>query len=237
MPREKMWVEYDDGAHLSNSHTKPGSFSPLTRSDGSNKLGQVTLDPIEEQSLRSSERSELEQMLRGLAFSLALYALERARPHVARLMTEQVLPAVKSGLVRALSRRKSDDVLDAVVEPPVRVVLEPADAAQEVSAVIKSYQAGMSREEARQRIVAALAARLFSDEQLRILRNARIEDEGDGPKVDGSAVVLTEQQLRDSIKLIFEATPSLLEERELVQLRKILDPGTGADDDTTVGRI
>jgi hypothetical protein len=86
----------------------------------------------------------------------------------------------------------------------------------------------MSREEARQRIVAALAARLFSDEQLRILRNARIEDEGDGPKLNSSAVALTEKQLADSIKLILEAAPSSLGEQELVQLRTILDPGPGA---------
>ena len=47
MHREKMWVEYEDGARLSRSAKKPGSFSPLTRDGGTNNLGHVTLDPID----------------------------------------------------------------------------------------------------------------------------------------------------------------------------------------------
>jgi hypothetical protein len=46
--REKMWVTRPAGTHLSESQKKPGEYSPLTRDDATNELGQVTLDPIDE---------------------------------------------------------------------------------------------------------------------------------------------------------------------------------------------
>lgn len=42
MPETLMWVEVEEGATLSRSRTKPGSFSPLTR-DSDRKLGHATL--------------------------------------------------------------------------------------------------------------------------------------------------------------------------------------------------
>ncbi|WP_433618317.1 hypothetical protein ACQP2P_20775 [Dactylosporangium sp. CA-139114] len=42
-----MWVDWKDGAHLSRSATKIGSFSPLTRDGTTNNLGHVTLRPID----------------------------------------------------------------------------------------------------------------------------------------------------------------------------------------------
>lgn len=47
MPRKKMWVEWEDGADLSQSQKKPGDYSPLTR-DGDNHLGHVTLSDADE---------------------------------------------------------------------------------------------------------------------------------------------------------------------------------------------
>ena len=52
MPRKKMWVEYDDGSRLSKSQKKPGEYSPLTREDGTKKLGHVTLSDIDEDDER-----------------------------------------------------------------------------------------------------------------------------------------------------------------------------------------
>ncbi len=47
MPKKKMWVEWDDGAELSQSHKGPGNYSPLTR-DGDRNLGQVTLSDYDD---------------------------------------------------------------------------------------------------------------------------------------------------------------------------------------------
>ena len=70
----------------------------------------------------------------------------------------------------------------------------------------------MSRAEARQRIVAALAARLFSEQQIAIVRNARIEDGGDTPELDSATLASMQKQIGESVQLILETAPALLGE-------------------------
>ncbi|RZE62332.1 hypothetical protein C0Q97_04410 [Streptomyces albidoflavus] len=83
----------------------------------------------------------------------------------------------------------------------------------------------MSSVEARERFVAALLARLFSEEQLKTLRNARIEGE-DGPLVlNGVMESLTPKQVEDSITLMLEMHPSLLDEETLADIGKALRGG------------
>jgi hypothetical protein len=83
----------------------------------------------------------------------------------------------------------------------------------------------MSSAEARDRFVAALLARLFSDEQLRILREARVEY-GDGPHaLESAADVVTAQEVGESITLMLEANRSLLNEEILTELGKIVGIG------------
>lgn len=76
--------------------------------------------------------------------------------------------------------------------------------------------------EARERFVAALLARLFSEEQFRILRNARIEDEDGSSRLSGVLEMLTPKQIEDSITLMLEANPSLLDEAKLAEIWKIV---------------
>ena len=102
----------------------------------------------------------------------------------------------------------------------VAAVAAPADASDDVVGAIEAYRAGMSREEARQRIVAALAARLFSEQQIAIVRNARIEDDG-----DSTELALTQKQIGDSVRLMLESTPALRGENAMADLRSILSHG------------
>ncbi|OEJ21557.1 hypothetical protein AS594_39165 [Streptomyces agglomeratus] len=79
----------------------------------------------------------------------------------------------------------------------------------------------MGSEEASVRFAAALMARLFSDEQMGILRNARIE--GEGGSLELSAVEeLVLQQVKDNVRLMLEANPSLLTRESLTELERIL---------------
>lgn len=80
----------------------------------------------------------------------------------------------------------------------------------------------MSRAEARERFVAASVARLFSEDQLRVLRNARIEDESDPLEPARAMETLTPQQVGDGIRLMLEANPSWPDEGTLAELGKIL---------------
>ncbi|MFE9960485.1 hypothetical protein [Micromonospora sp. NPDC005299] len=300
-----MWVEYEDGARLSRSAKKPGSFSPLTRDGGTNNLGHVTLDPIdgdEMPHLGPRERSELEDFLRELAVEVTLIALERARPHVERWVAETAVPAATSAVASAVpavgsavasagsavgsaavtagsavgsavasagsavgsaavtagsavgstvssawnkaTRKKKKRVVaveshigaePAPVNPaPVEagVVLEaaPVEASHDVAAAIEAYRAGMSRAEARKRIVVALAARLFSEQQIEIVRNARIDDDRDTAELNSATLALTQKQIGESVQLMLESTPALLTEDAMADLRKILGPAPAEED-------
>ncbi|WP_425690286.1 hypothetical protein [Micromonospora sp. DT201] len=300
-----MWVEYEDGARLSRSAKKPGSFSPLTRDGGTNNLGHVILDPIdgdEMPHLGPRERSELEVFLRELAVDVTLIALQRARPHVERWVAETAVPAATSAVASAvpavgaavasagsavgsaavtagsavgsavasagsavgsaavsagfavgstvssawnMATRKKEKRVVAVeshigAEPapgnsaPVEagVVLEaaPVEASHDVAAAIEAYRAGMSRAEARKRIVVALAARLFSEQQIEIVRNARIVDDRDTAELNSATLALTQKQIGESVQLMLESAPALLAEDAMADLRKILGPEPAVED-------
>lgn len=55
----------------------------------------------------------------------------------------------------------------------------PAETTSELSAKVTEDKPSMSSQEARTRVAAALLARAFSDEQLKMVFNARIEDDGE----------------------------------------------------------
>jgi hypothetical protein len=119
MPKKKMWVEWEDGADLSKSRKKPGQHSPLTREDGTNRLGHVTLSDIDEDdgeggsvtytppvydsyekasqssALTAEEREELARLLADLIKVGAIVAV-RAAPHVKRLWNDKAAPALRS---------------------------------------------------------------------------------------------------------------------------------------------
>lgn len=254
MPREQMWVEWEDGADLSKSQKKPGDHSPLTR-DGEKKLGQVTLSPIhgdeghtptdpkpfytdvtdEDASARESqERAELEALLGALMALGVLIALEKAKPHVTSWWNDKAVPAMKSARNRlARSRRGGRHAATAGSSTPVGSA--PGESSQEIVSVAEERAYIMSSAEARERFVAALEARLFIDEQLRILRNARIEDEDGHLESRSAADALTARQVGESVALMLEMNPSLLDEKTLEELGKILE-GSRVDGEYVAAR-
>jgi hypothetical protein len=114
-----MLVEWEDGADLSKSHKKPGQYSPLTREDGTNRLGQVTLSDVGEDEggggsvtytqpaydshentsqsppLTAEEREELVRLLADLITVGAILTV-RAAPHVKRMWNDKAAPALRS---------------------------------------------------------------------------------------------------------------------------------------------
>jgi hypothetical protein len=117
MQKKKMWVEWEDGADLSKSRKKPGQYSPLTREDGTSRLGHVTLSDVDEgedgsvtyaqpvygsdenasqsSALTAEEREELTRLLTDLITVGAIVAV-RAAPHVKRLWNDKAAPALRS---------------------------------------------------------------------------------------------------------------------------------------------
>ncbi|WP_433493681.1 hypothetical protein ACQP26_19965 [Micromonospora sp. CA-248089] len=81
----------------------------------------------------------------------------------------------------------------------------------------------MSSAEGQARFAALVAARLFADQQLRLLNAARITDEDDQTALADAPQLPTAEQLVDTIRLQIEADRSLRFDDLLNQLSTILD--------------
>jgi hypothetical protein len=247
MPKKKMWVEWEDGADLSQSRKQPGHHSPLTR-DGDHNLGHVVLsdvdddeydwqtepEPDPERRWYINENGELvpepraEDVLGALAILGVIVAAQRAAPHVKRWWNDQAVPFLKKSRKR-LSRDRGASGQLSVAEYFMLPESARTETSQEVLAALDEYRARMSSAEARERFVAALVARLFSEEQLRVLRNARIEDDGAVLELASAMDTLTPQQLGESITLMLEANPSWPDEETLAELERMLGRSSRED--------
>ena len=98
----------------------------------------------------------------------------------------------------------------------------PVESSQDVLVALSEYRTTMSSVEARDRFVAALVARLFSDEQMRILRNAQIENDGTGLELARAMEEITPEKLTESITMMLEANPSWPDEDTIGELGRIL---------------
>lgn len=83
------------------------------------------------------------------------------------------------------------------------------------------YRSRIGSTEARERFVAALVARAFSDQQMQALRDATIEHDGGFPGMDDAMKALTPQRVGETISLMLEKNPSLLEPQSISELRAI----------------
>jgi hypothetical protein len=214
----------DDGGHLDGQ----AEFIPGDEDEHDNQPDRepvyIYVNEEREADARSLERSELEELLGNLMILGVLVSFEKAKPHVKTWWSDQALPAMKSAWNKLAKRRKAHSQV-VVAESAALIDRALEDTGQEVVAALEAYKASMSSAEARDRFVAALMARLFSDEQLRILRDARIEH-GDGSHaLESAADAVTAQQVGESITLMLEANPSLLTDETLTDLGKILGVG------------
>ncbi|MFJ5614669.1 hypothetical protein ACIQCJ_35485 [Streptomyces sp. NPDC093221] len=221
--RVKMWVEYPTRTRLSKSRTA-GGYSSLARDVETNDLEtHATLFPIDDEDeagsiqdpppvfvyvtderasdSRDDERLELEEIIEllELVYTIAKW-VERVAPHARVWWNQQALPVMKSTWGR-VARVRRDGSLSTVVA---------ADAAVESSA--EEPRVDMSSAEARERLVAALKARQFSDEQLRVLRNARIEGDAEPLELRSAMGDRALVQLRNEIRLMIETHPEALSE-------------------------
>ncbi|MFF6955232.1 MULTISPECIES: hypothetical protein [unclassified Streptomyces] len=216
--RLNMWVEYPTRARLSKSRTAAG-YSSLARDVETNYLEtHATLFSIDDEDEAGSiqdappvfvyvtderasdslddERLELEEIIELLEFVYTIAKwVEQVAPHARVWWNEQALPVVKLTWGR-VARVRRDGSRSTVVA---------TDAAVESSA--EEPQVDMSSAEARERLVAALKARQFSDEQLRVLRNARIEGDAESFELSKAMGDRALVQLRNEIRLMIETHP------------------------------
>ncbi|MEU8509886.1 hypothetical protein AB0C40_35480 [Streptomyces brevispora] len=174
-----------------------------------------------ESEAREQERRENAEFLAQLVFQIGLKVAEKAAPHVRKWWSEQALPTMKT--------RWNDQALPSVkakwTSVRSRTSDRRAEAADLQQAVTDSgdQRTTMSGAEAQKRFVAAVMASIYSDGQLRLVRNARVADEGEyGPVEVGATDDLTPQRIGEYVALMLEANPSLLGEDTLAELGKLV---------------
>ncbi len=170
-----------------------------------------------EQRRRTKEEEELEQAIADLVSHLIGRGIAKAKPLVDQWWRETARPAIdaqREKMLERRSRRRAQKNL-AIVEG---TVVEPSQDLAEASEVARP---NMSSAEAQARYLAALAARAYSDEQMRLVTSANI--------VDGEGLAELKRSLAelpsDQVKSLLEAmatNPSMLGEDTLAELASIL---------------
>lgn len=157
--------------------------------------------------------SEFAQVISAVIIHLIDIAIDEARPHLTKWWNETALPAFRSA--RESRRRKVAPVLKIDRQAPTdgqpaRVfVVGPVVRTGEPGVGSDEQTATMTSAEAQRRLVAAALARAFSDEQVRILLTARIEDPADSS--DWATLdQASPEEVESRIRLVLEANPPLL---------------------------
>lgn len=242
MPSRIMQVTWEDGTELSRSRQSPGDYSPLTR-DGGTLVGHVTLSEVDDgdstykwQPDPEPETSPEAEALAALALLGILFAAGLVAPHVKRWWQVKAVP-FGSRVKRKLSRaRRPKPTSEATGREAVTVIVPAAQAGSPdvVEAMAEYGRATMSTVKARDRLVAAVVARMFADEQLRVLRDARISD--DDPIIPLLNVVetLTPEQLTAGLQSMLALDPASPDAAMLTRLLSRLS--TGDSDQALIAR-
>ncbi|NGO75530.1 hypothetical protein G6045_07535 [Streptomyces sp. YC504] len=241
-------VRVRKGARFVRSSRTAGAHRGMTRDPDTHQVGQAELflkenesQPVgaepqdrldsdrQESQARDQERRELQELVAEILVPIVLELTKKAAPHVRKWWAEQAFPAMRAKWSErtlpsvqakwsSVSRsRRSDRRAE-----PTRDPQDPQDS-RAIVPLSGEQRTTMSGTEAQERIVAAVLARAFSDEQLRLLRNARVVDEEqDSPVELGSTAGLTPQRLGEYVASMLEANPSLLDGDALAELGKFV---------------
>ncbi|MFG2481027.1 hypothetical protein [Streptomyces fagopyri] len=216
---------YDSQGRL----TGHGDFIP----DAENEADPLTGNEYRSAS-RTNERDEFAEVIREAIREAILDFLGRAidhavvvaKPHVERWWEDQALPAIKSGWKKMPRRNRTvgtreTDSQPAAAEAVTVVEATVVDSPHEVVAALDVHKVSMSSTEARVRLLLALMARAFSEEQVRIVSNANIEDDGDFAELKRAVEELTPQQVANTIKAL-EVNPLFFNDETLAELGRVL---------------
>lgn len=247
MPREKMWVDYPDGTHLSQSRQDPGGFSTLARDDKTNSLTtHATLHPI----TGKDTGFDPSRFLVGASVVVLGAAAVKVTPRVINWWNERVIPAwndralpAMQSRIRNLFRRKGRKrgaLQDETAETADALALSLTQAGAACAVFIDQVDAlsgepgtPMSQAEAEERLFAILIAAACIAEQIRALSGVRLES-GDSEHVEllsGAIRQLSTQRIADSINRLLESDTALLDEATVDQFMKLFKgariPGQG----------
>lgn len=178
----------------------------------------VIYEPVyvyDEEYERQRERERQENA--ELIAKVVVLLIAVATPHAKRFWLEKARPAIEARKAKRAARK----ALKAAAKQPVMVEAAVVDSGQELAVASEDYRTNMSSAEAQARYLAALAARAFSDEQIKLVANANIVD-GEGlAELQQTLAELPPQQVKSIIEAV-EANPSVLKGDILAELGKLL---------------
>lgn len=170
-----------------------------------------------EQRRRTREEEELSQAIAELVFHFIDQGIAKAKPYAEQWWRESARPAIDAQRAKIVERRlrrkaqKKAAVADVTaIEPP-----------QELTEAPGYGRPDMSRAEAQARLLAALAARAYSDEQMRLVGNANIVDGEGFAELKRSLAQLPSDQVNGLIEAM-ATNPSMLGEETLAELASLL---------------
>jgi len=174
--------------------------------------------PAEERRL-TPEQQELADLISEVLVTFLAKGIERAKPHVKKWWTESVRPLVGEQRARLsqLRPRRTPKADRALLESdrPENFDQAPAERAVAVS------RPKMSSAEAQARYLAAMAARAFSEEQMRMVRSADIIDAENIAEVEAKIAQLPPSDVRELMSRMV-TDPSMLGEETLAELASVL---------------
>lgn len=237
MPREKMWVDYPEGTHLSQSRQAPGGINALVRDDETGNLkGQATLHPITDDDAES-DPSRLLVLVTGAALGVAAvkvtpYVVNWWNERVVSAWNDRALPAMQSRVRNLLrrKRRKQGTLQDETAETTDAPTLPLTEAdivcvafVEQVDALSGEPGTSMSQAEAEEHLFAILIMAANIAERLRKLSSARIEAE-DSERVEllSEAIrQLSTQRIADGINRLLESDTASLDRATVAQFMKL----------------
>jgi len=209
---------YDDQGHL----TDHGTFIP-----DDEDAYEFEAEP-EPESLSPEEMGQAIGALIGVALVVVAGAIQAA-PHVKHWWQDEALPRLKNLFTKKqnpvptatdLGRSQPAATQMAAITP-----VAPVDFSKAVDVALEDSRTRMGSEEAQRRLAAMLAASAFIAEQMRMLSNARLEDDADLPELQSAMEKLTAQQVTDSVNRMLEANTSLLDERASAEFMRMFGGG------------
>ncbi|MHA6554941.1 hypothetical protein ACX3U9_03155 [Corynebacterium pyruviciproducens] len=213
----------DDGSLHQNLYNKDRVLSGHARfvpdDDLLNSVDEHTYENtfITSDARRESEEAdELAEAIGRLLVLVTVAGLAKAAPHAKHWWQETARPAInrQAQRIRNIGRKKKPSHGETQVTEP---------AINEHTAIERDQRQIMSRQEAMSRMVAGLAAKAYSDEQLRMVKSARIIDIQDHEEIEQVLAQIPSEQLQ-SLIIEMVKNPALLEDGSLANLASMLNP-------------
>ncbi|MDJ0334880.1 hypothetical protein QMG83_06555 [Salinibacterium sp. G-O1] len=174
--------------------------------------------PVEERR-RTREQEELENAISDLLTALVLVGIEKARPHVEQWWSETLRPFVSHQWSRIRGPRREVRTTELGTSSTKHDSM--ADRSTQSIEVASGDRPKMSSAEAQARLLAAIAAQAYSDEQMRLVASAEIVDADGLAEVQAALAQLQPEVVAGLIKKMV-TNPSMFDEETLAELASVL---------------